>query len=41
MSDDLLDSVLNLEETSYQAGFDEGRANGAKAEYKEGLTFNI
>ena len=38
MSDDLLDSVLDLEETSYQAGFDEGKADGAQAAYTEGLT---
>jgi Essential protein Yae1, N terminal len=41
MSDDLLDSVLDLEEDSYQAGFDEGKADGAEAGYAEGLTFGI
>ena len=41
MSDDLLDSVLHLEEDSYQAGFDEGKADGAEAGYAEGLTFGI
>lgn len=41
MSDDLLDSVLDLEETSYQAGFDEGKADGAQAAFTEGLTLGM
>lgn len=41
MSDELLDSVLDLEETSYQAGFDEGKGDGTEAGHKEGLTFGI
>jgi Essential protein Yae1, N terminal len=41
MSDDILDSVLNLEEASYQAGLEEGKADGAKAGYTEGKIFGI
>ena len=41
MSDDVLDSVLNLEEASYQAGFDEGKADGAEAGWAEGIGFGI
>lgn len=41
MSDNILDSVLNLEEVSYQAGFNEGEADGAKAGYAEGKIFGI
>ncbi len=41
MNDDILDSVLDLEETSYQAGFEEGKADGLEAGYTEGRIFGI
>ncbi len=41
MSDDILDSVLDLEEASYQAGFDEGKKDGVEAGYTEGKIFGI
>ena len=41
MSDEILDSVLDLEDASYQAGFDEGKADGAEAGYTEGKIFGI
>jgi Essential protein Yae1, N terminal len=41
MSDDLLDSVLDLEEAAYQAGFEEGKADGAKAGHIEGRTLGF
>jgi Essential protein Yae1, N terminal len=41
MSDDILDSVLDLEEAAYQAGFEEGKADGAEAGYTEGRTFGF
>lgn len=41
MDDDILDSVLDLEEISYQAGFDEGRADGIEAGYAEGKVLGI
>jgi Essential protein Yae1, N terminal len=41
MSDDILDSVLDLEEESYQAGFEEGKADGAEAGYAEANTFGF
>lgn len=41
MNDDILDSVLDLEETSYQAGFEEGKADGLEAGYTEGRVFGI
>jgi hypothetical protein len=39
MHDDILDSVLDLEEDSYRSGFEEGKADGEKAGYEEGLVF--
>lgn len=41
MSDDILDSVLDLEEIAYQSGFDEGKADGAEAGHREGMVFGI
>lgn len=41
MPDDILDSLLNLEENSYREGFEEGKTDGDKAGYKEGLVFGI
>jgi Essential protein Yae1, N terminal len=41
MSDDILDSVLDLEEASYHAGFEEGKADGAEAGYAEGMIFGM
>jgi len=41
MSDDILDSVLGLEDAAYQAGFEEGKADGAEAGYTEGRTFGF
>lgn len=41
MNGDLLDSVLDLEDASYQAGFDEGQADGVEAGYTEGRVFGI
>lgn len=38
---DILDSVLELEEASYQIGFIEGEADGATAGYEEGKVFGI
>lgn len=41
MDDDILDSVLDLEESSYRAGFEEGKADGLEAGYTEGRIFGI
>jgi hypothetical protein len=41
MNDDILDSVLDLEDDSYQAGFDEGRADGLRIGSREAMIFGI
>jgi hypothetical protein len=41
MSDDILDSVLNLEEASYQAGFEQGKADGLEVGFREGKLFGV
>lgn len=41
MEDDLLDSVLSLEEEAYQAGFEEGKRDGSEVGFAEGVTFGI
>jgi hypothetical protein len=41
MDDDILDSVLGLEDASYQEGFEEGKADGAVKGYAEGQVFGM
>ena len=41
MDEDLLDSVLSLEDVSYQAGFAEGEKDGSDIGYAEGITFGM
>lgn len=41
MADDILDTVLDLEDEAYQDGFDEGKADGTRAGYTEGKIFGI
>ena len=41
MGRDILDDVLNLEDTSYQEGYEEGKEDGVRAGLEEGTVFGL